>query len=223
MILGAICARYHSQGLPGKAWKPMCGAPLIEHAIEKAYQTQCDEIVASHDIPRSVWSYAVPHIERPAELTGPEVPKWRVWQHLAERRPRATVLVDIDVTRPLTLPEDIDGCIRRLAEAMERGIEAVMAVAEADKHPAFDVLEHNPWGLRLYTKADYSARQQLPPVYYHGGVYAVTTDALRAHDSLWDCRIKGNEIPLDRARDIDTDTDWLIVEMLMERRVHPVA
>ena len=220
MILGVVCARYRSQGHPGKAWAPMCGLPVIEHAIEKAFDTRCDEIVTSHDIPRSEWSRAgVIQLGRPEHLTGPGIAKWDVWRWVLEQNPSATMLVDIDVTRPLTLAEDVDACIDRL-EQLGPPVDMVMAIAQGDKHPAFDILESHQYGVTLYSKLtdEKVARQQLPPVYYHGGVYAVTAEAVRERDSLWSCLVKGHEIPLDRARDIDTPTDWKIVEMLMAER-----
>ena len=225
MILAAICARYHSHGLPGKAWRPMLGTPLMEYAIDKAFSSQCDEVVTSHDIPKSVWSYAVPHIPRPEHLTGPTVSKWDVWRHLAEEHSGADMIVDIDVTRPLTITEDVDGCIARLTEARERGLEGVMAIAQADKHPAFDILDAPGWGVSPYSrvKTEYVARQQLPPVYYHGGVYAITTAALRAYDSMWAPLWKGYEIPRARCFDVDDELDWSIVEHLMATRMHQVA
>lgn len=224
MILGTICARYHTTGMPGKAWQPMLGIPAIEYAIEKACASQCDEVVTSHDIPRSVWSYSVPHIPRPEHLTGPEVAKWDVWRHLLDEHPTADMIVDIDVTRPLTVAQDIDACIERLTDARERGTEVVMAIAQGDKHPAFDILENHQYGVRPYRDGiEYVARQQLPPVFYHGGIYAITAEALRERESLWSCLVKGVEIPLDRARDIDTPTDWKIVEMLMAERAQAVG
>ena len=219
MILGLVCARYHSEGLPGKNVRPLLGVPLIEWAIEKAMASQCDEVVVSTDIPRSVWSMAVQRIERPDELAGPAVGKWDVWRHALGEYPHAETVVDIDVTRPLTTADDINGCIGRLADARKRGTDVVMAVAQAKKHPAFDILRNNPWGVSPYTELkEYVARQQLPPAYYHGGVYAVTADALRTRDSLWSCLVKGHEIPADNAWDIDDETDWRIVETLMQDR-----
>lgn len=224
MILGLVCARYHSQGLPGKNVRPLLGMPLIEWAIEKAMASKCDEVVVSTDIPRSVWSMAVQRIERPEALAGPEVSKWDVWRHALNEHPHADMVVDIDVTRPLTTNDDIDGCIDRLADARDRGTEAVMAIARAKKHPAFDIVEDHQYGVRPYSELrEYVARQQLPPVFYHGGVYAVTDEALRTRESFWSCLVKSHEIPADNAWDIDDETDWRIVETLMADRYQGAA
>lgn len=225
MILGVVCARYHSVGLPGKAWRPMLGVPLIEYAVAKAYASQCDEVVTSHDIPRAVWSMAVPHVPRPEHLTGPQVAKWDVWRHLLAEHPDAHMLVDIDVTRPLTLAQDVDACIARLADGMSRGLEAVMAIAPATKHPAFDVIAQHPWGLEPFVKYDpaYVGRQQFPNAYWHGGIYAVTAEALRAYGDIWAPAWKGVTIPTERAYDVDSDLDWKVVELLMSERAQAVA
>ena len=224
-VLGVICARYHSEGLPGKNWREMHGKPLIEHAIEKAYATQTvDEVLVCTDIPRSVWSYAVPRLDRPDELTGPDVSKYDVWRWIAQQKP-ADIIVDIDVTRPLTLAADIDGCVAKLARAAEFGLDGAMAVAEATKLPAFDFVLNEPWCVRPYVRdVDYSARQQVPNyAYYHGGIYALTHDALLAHTGMWDVFWKGYEIPTVRSYDIDTEIDWKIVDMLMAEQMHVVS
>jgi N-acylneuraminate cytidylyltransferase len=216
VILGLICARYHSVGLPGKNWRPMHGTPLIEYAIEKAMASICDEVMVSTDIPRPVWSYAVQRIDRPEHLCGPEVAKWDVWKH-ARSVTGAEVVVDIDVTRPLTTAEDIDGCIDEL---MVDQWPAVMAVAPASKHPAFDALVQGHDGLEPFGgRNSYTARQQLSGAFLHGGVYAVTARALRDWPSMWGGPWWGWPIPRERAFDIDDETDWKIVEMLMGERL----
>lgn len=221
MILGLVCARYHSKGLPGKNVRPMHGVPLIEYAIGKGMASMCDEVMVSTDIPRSVWSMNVQRIDRPEELCGPDVAKWDVWKH-AQAETGADAVVDIDVTRPLTLPEDVDGCITGLRTAPE-GTDVVMAIAAAKKHPAFDIVTGHAYGLQLWAPSatEYTARQQVPPAYYHGGVYAVRKSALIRHGSLWPCLVKGYEIDPGRAYDIDDETDWRIVEMLMADRLVP--
>jgi CMP-N-acetylneuraminic acid synthetase len=142
-----------------------------------------------------------------------------VWKY-AQAETGADVVVDIDVTRPLTLAEDVDGCIASLAKAAPDGTDAVMAICRAKKHPAFDIVESHQWGLaRSVASYEFMVRQQLPPAYYHGGVYALTAEALRERASFWSCLVKGYDIEPERAYDIDSETDWRIVEMLMADRL----
>lgn len=220
MILGLICARHHSEGLAGKNIRPMHGTPLIEYALAKAFSSLLiDEVVVSTDIPRSAWSYAVQRIERPEHLAGPRVGKWDVWRHALECYPHADVVVDIDVTRPLTTVEDVDGTIGALRDG------PVMAVTPSDKHPAFDILQPlRPSGslIPYDCSRPYTARQQLPPAYLHGGVYVVPARSLLSGADMWVHWWMPYAIPRERAFDIDDETDWKIVEMLMAERMQHV-
>jgi CMP-N-acetylneuraminic acid synthetase len=129
------------------------------------------------------------------------------------------------------LPEDVDGCIASLAKAAPEGTDVVMAIARAKKHPAFDIVEERFLGGLApvgEVSFEFASRQQVPPAYYHGGIYAVTaealcerTEALRERVSFWSCLVKGYEIAPERAYDIDDETDWRIVEMLMADRLQP--
>jgi CMP-N-acetylneuraminic acid synthetase len=217
MILGLVCARYRSEGLPGKNIRPMHGKPLIEYAIEKALASICDEVMVCTDIPRHEWSMAVQRIERPEHLCGPEVAKWDVWRH-AQAETGAEVVVDIDVTRPMTTAEDVDGCVAMLGAS---GMDGVAAASPSKKHPQFDVLRYKDGGLRTWEASIATARQQLSPAYEHGGVYAFSAEALATFDHVWDAWVAAYLIPRERALDIDDELDWKIVEAFMAQRMQP--
>ena len=65
------------------------------------------------------------------------------------------------------------------------------------------------------------ARQQAPEVYEHiAGTYVLNTDFLKQANHLLDGRSFGYIISNERAFDIDSKLDLIIIEFLMNRNVH---
>ena len=60
----------------------------------------------------------------------------------------------------------------------------------------------------------------LPPVYEHiAGVYVLDPDYLRRANHLLEGRAIGFELPSEKAFDIDSETDFLLIEYLLKRRL----
>jgi CMP-N,N'-diacetyllegionaminic acid synthase len=130
-------------------------------------------------------------------------------------------IIEIRATSPLKTTQDIDGCIERL---METGADSVIGVtALEDHHPArakwldergyiHSFLPENPSG----------RRQDLTPKAFirNGTVYALKRDAVMGeHAKLFGHEFSvGYEMPADRSINIDTELDWDLAELLMQRR-----
>src|SRR5215211_8136426 len=105
-IVGAICARGGSKGVPRKNVRLLAGKPLIAHTIECARACPFfDRIVTSTDddeiadIARQHGA-DVPFL-RPSHLAQDDSPKWWVFRHLVQYLEqvggeRVDVLVDLD-------------------------------------------------------------------------------------------------------------------------------
>src|SRR5688572_25473288 len=113
-IVGAICARGGSKGVPRKNLLCLAGKPLIAHAIECAKASSVlRRVVVSTDDPeiaRIAKDYGadVPFI-RPAALAQDESSKWHVFRHLVKSleaidNNRVDVLADLDSGVPLRRP-----------------------------------------------------------------------------------------------------------------------
>ena len=121
MIVGAICARGGSKGVPRKNLRPLAGLPLIAHTIRCAQACPVFErIVVStddHEIMEVAKQYgAEAPFVRPAHLAQDDTSKWLVFRHLVETLEQMTghridVLVDLDTGVPLRQPSDIVGCV----------------------------------------------------------------------------------------------------------------
>ena len=56
-------------------------------------------------------------------------------------------------------------------------------------------------------------------VYEHvSSIYVISKDFLLNGERLYDARMTGYEIPYERSFDIDSDTDWQIINMLFNRK-----
>src|SRR3989304_2707589 len=180
--LCVISARGGSQGLPGKNIRLLLGKPLIVWSIEQALATpELNRIVVSTDS-KEIAAIAekagaeVPFI-RPAELAGPEVGKFQVWQHALSAceehyRESYKCLVDLDCTNPLRDPEDISNAMTQFRDSKHRGVDAVFTVCKARKNPYFNMVEPDGTGALVifHFFGDPSIRgQSAPPVYDHVG------------------------------------------------------
>ncbi len=219
MILGLICARKGSKGLPGKNTRMMCGEGLIHHAMAKAMCVGAiDDVRACTDIEMPDYVYTIP---RPPHLAGDRVAKWAVWQHAVTQYFKNTevmpdAICDIDVTRPLTTPADIDAVITSWKSTPGN---AVMAIAPAKTNPWFDIVTpHSNGSLAPIGRHTYTARQDAPPAYQQGGIYCIESQALLDNADMWGAVWTGCEIPREHTLDIDDELDWRIVEHLMEDR-----
>lgn len=223
MILGTICARKGSKGIPGKNLRPLLGHPLILHTMMQAWECKAfDRLIVSTD-DKTIAALAEAHnIEvqmRPPELATDTASKWDVFKYIAEHNP-CDILVDLDIGCPLRAPEDITDCLRKL---QTDEFDVVATAYEAERNPYFNMVEkiEDIYGVvgRGQT-SDYfwiTRRQDAPPVWsLSPAVFAIKAHALGY--SHWSQSLLGIQvIPRERAWDIDTELDFQIVEYLMGR------
>jgi len=223
--LALIPARGGSEGVPDKNIRPLAGRPLIAHSILSALASDLfDRVHVSTDDRETAEiasAYGAHVIERPPELAQPETPMAPVVSHALKRceqaygsRPESLFL--LQPTSPLRDAEDIE----RAAALLERDdCNSVMGVHEVDDPPqwalragASEMLEPvADWNLYL------ARRQDLPPSYLDGPIYAIETDAFLATGRFLTDRTRFFVLPRLRAIDIDTEIDFLFAEFLLER------
>ena len=215
MILGSICARGGSRGLPRKAIKILAGKPLIQWTIEQALSCGAlDKIVVSTDdkqisIVASEVSQQVVIDMRPEQLAQDTTPKWDVFRYLAGKYP-FDVLVDLDIGCPLRSPDDITTCINKLKFAGD-----VIATAyPSERNPYFNMV-HESGSIVCQSRGLITRRQDAPRVYsLSPSVFAINPRILFMveHWSQADLRIV--VVPRERGIDIDTIEDWNYVAYL---------
>ncbi len=229
MIIGAICARGGSKGVPRKNLRPLAGKPLIAHTIACAKACpELDRVVVSTDdaeiadVARS-YGAEVPFM-RPGHLARDESSKWDVFRHLVRTMEEMTgrrveILVDLDTGVPLRRPDDVAGCVRRLRDG---DAEVVVTAYPPDRNPYFNMVEVGADGYARISKptpTPITGRQSAPPVYsLSPAVYAILRDALWAHEHWSRSRLEIHVMPRERAVDIDAEIDFRFIEFLMGLR-----
>jgi CMP-N,N'-diacetyllegionaminic acid synthase len=228
-IVGAICARGGSKGVPRKNLLCLAGKPLIAYAIECARASSVlRRVVVSTDdleIVRIARDYGadVPFI-RPAALAQDESSKWHVFQHLVQSleaidNNRVDVLVDLDSGVPLRRPCDVVKCVEQL---LSGDADLVVTAYEADRNPYFNMVEPDEKGLAKVVKSSARpivCRQEAPPVYsLSPAVYAIRRDVLWQYEHWSEARLQICLLPRERAVDIDSELDFQLVEFLMQKQ-----
>src|SRR5689334_12205555 len=159
MIIGAICARGGSKGVPRKNLRLLDGEPLLVHAIRCARACpSLRRVVVSTDDEEMAevarrHGAEVPFL-RPAALAQDDTPKWPVFRHLVESWEDRTgeavqALVDLDTGVPLRQPSDVEGCVRQL---LAREADVVVTAYEAERNPYFNMVEIEESGCARISK-----------------------------------------------------------------------
>ena len=232
--LCVIAARGGSQGVPGKNIRSLLGKPVIARAIATALQApEIERVVVSTDsiaiadVAKAAGA-EVPFL-RPAELARSDTGKFQVWQHALKTCEEMTgehydLYVDIDCTNPLIEPVDISGAISLYRSRRTAGVavDAVFTIARARRNPYFNLVEPDATGALRMSKsmgATVLSRQRAPAVFEHvAGVYVLDPEYLRRASHLLDGHAEGYEVPEDKAMDIDSELDFLLIEFLLGRR-----
>jgi CMP-N,N'-diacetyllegionaminic acid synthase len=228
-IVGAICARGGSKGIPRKNLRPLAGKPLIAHAIQCARACSLlRRVVVSTDDPAIAdiakeHGAEVPFI-RPADLAQDDTSKWHVFRHLVKfleemDGTRVDVLVDLDSGVPLRRPSDVDECVNQLLSGTA---DLVATAYEADRNPYFNMVELDGEGLAKIVKPSERpivCRQEAPRVYsLSPAVYAIRRDTLWKYSHWSEARLQIYRLPRERAIDIDSELDFRLAEFLMLRQ-----
>lgn len=230
MILGTICCRGGSKGIPGKNIKELKGKPLIDYTIQTAKGSELlGDLIISTDsvdianIARQA-GVSVPFM-RPDELASDSANKWDVFRHALEfyekdKGLRVDYLVDMDVTVPLKLSQDIDSAIRTALE--NEDVDVVITGYEPERNPYFNMMEVRDNGFAQLVKQSKNPivrRQDAPEVFsLTPAAYVIRKEALYNYDHWSNARCKISSMPRLRAIDIDTPFDFRLVEFLMENK-----
>ena len=228
-ILGTICCRGGSKGIPQKNIKLLKGKPLIAYTIETALACKQinDLIISTDDVSISAtakqYGAKVPFM-RPDELSTDTASKWPVFIHALETYEQQTgttvdYIVDMDVTVPLKNIDDINGAINMALS--DTNIDVVITGYQPERNPYFNMMEQMPDGFfEIVKKGDKPIvrRQDAPLVYsLTPAAYVIKKSALYAYEHWSKAKCKIYPMPRERAVDIDTEIDFSIVEFLMQQ------
>jgi CMP-N-acetylneuraminic acid synthetase len=179
-VLAVVPARGGSKGVPLKNVRPLLGRPLISYVgdIVRAVG-YFDRAVVSTDHEGIAQAAREAGLEapflRPEELSGDRISDLAVLNHALTTMEaldgvRYDVVVMLQPTAPLRLPQHVDATIRKL---VSEGWDAVWTVSPTDlKYHPLKQLQVGPDGALSYFDERgprIIARQQLEPVYHRNG------------------------------------------------------
>jgi N-acylneuraminate cytidylyltransferase/CMP-N,N'-diacetyllegionaminic acid synthase len=223
-----ICARGGSKGVPNKNIRTLLGKPLIAHSILQAKASGLFDCIAissdSGEILETAGNWGADYmIRRPNELATDQAAKLPVIRHCVTEAEYISgqtfnVVVDLDATSPLRIPEDIVGSVRLLEE---RGVSNVITGAPARRSPYFNLIEVDEHGVVRLSKTlntPVVRRQDAPKCYdMNASVYVWRRDTLFSCPTLFNSDTLLYDMPEERSMDIDSELDFRFVEFIMGR------
>ncbi len=232
--LCTICARAGSKGVRSKNTRQIAGKPLIAHSLCQARASGLFDAIAVSSDSDQILSIAKSYgaaclVKRPDELASDPAPKLPAIRHCLEETERQLgqrfdVLVDLDATSPLRLPEDIAAVVALLER--EPGANVITA-APARRSPYFNLVERRADGTVDLSKplaAAVTRRQDAPECFdMNASIYAWWADDFRAAPAVFAARTRLYVMPEERSLDIDSELDFRLVEFLLESRAASAA
>ncbi|WP_346353464.1 acylneuraminate cytidylyltransferase family protein [Azotosporobacter soli] len=225
-----ICARAGSKGVKNKNIRMLAGKPLIAHSILQAKATMLFDAIAVSSDSEEILTIAKQWgadfiIQRPMEMATDTAGKLPAIRHCLEEAEKQSgiqfdIVVDLDCTSPLRLPEDILGSVHLLEES---GATNVITGAPARRSPYFNLveeLENGEIALAKVSQKPILRRQDAPRCYdMNASIYVWTAQSLRENQSLFQTGTRLYVMPEERSIDIDSELDFSLVEFLMARKM----
>jgi len=229
-VLAVIPARGGSKGIPRKNMRSVGGAALICHTIQTALLAESiNRVIVSTDsqeIAIASYVYGVEVIFRPPELCTDTSPSEHALLHVLDtldsrngtkgvHKPEyhLDILVMLQCTSPLTLPEDIDGAVGKLiAEDADSALTVI---------PSHALLwEEGLWGAvpvnhSTATRLNRQEMDETDPQYREtGAVTVMRVKGFRESEYRYFGKTVLYVIPEERGLDIDTEFDLKVAELL---------
>lgn len=224
-----ICARGGSKGLPGKNLRPLAGKPLLAHSILQAKEVGIFEAIAvssdADDILSAAEAWGADFIvRRPDDMASDKASKLPAIQHAVEHVEATLgstfdVIVDLDVTAPLRIVDDIAGAVN-LCEVS--GATNVLTAAPARKSPYFNLIERRSDGTVTLSKPltgpRIERRQDSPDCFdCNAAVYVWRRDPFMDKADVFYEDTQLYVMPAERSHDIDTPLDFDFVDFVFSR------
>ncbi len=212
-----IPARFASTRLPGKALLEIGGKPMIEHVVERAYESSASRIIVATDDERI--QHALMHTNCEVCLTRADHESGS--DRLAEVVHKLDInddeiVVNVQGDEPL-IPGKL---INQVAAALEVAGDAVMSTAAKAIESDEDLLNPNVVkvvfarnGKALYfsrASIPYAREQRVAKAWHHIGIYGYRASFLKRYDQLVKSAIEQTE-SLEQLRVLDNG-DTIMVE-----------
>lgn len=237
-ILGIIGARSGSKSIPHKNIKLLLGKPLFVWIAEAARQSRFKpRLIMSTDSPKyakvaNEYGVETPFL-RPLELASDVAADFDYLYHAAtwlknNENWQADIVLRLPPTSPLCTSSSIDACVNLLINDPEA--DSSRTITHAPKHP-YKLWRAEGKYLKPFLPEEYIGlkdahnmpRQSFPQAFSHVDVIALRWNTLVNKKSMAGEKILYHQIPKTDAVDIDTETDFLLAELLLKRRLNELS
>lgn len=223
-----ICVRAGSKGVRGKNLRLLNGMPLLAHSLRQAVASGLFEAIAvSSDSPEML-RIAKEHgatvlVDRPSEMATDTAAKLPVIRHCVAEAERILgvmfdTCVDLDATSPLRDVADIRAVVQMIEGS---GAGNVITAMPARRSPYFNMVEQDETGvvrLAKQTSPPVMRRQDAPACFdMNASIYGWTREVLMTAPGLFNHDTRLHVMPEERSIDIDSEVDFLLVELLISR------
>ena len=223
-VLAVIPARGGSIGIPKKNLRLLAGKPLVAHTILHALKARhVNRVVVSTDDEEIVTvsrQYGAEVVSRPPELSGDKASSESALLHVLDVLEETEgycpdILVFLQCTSPLTVPEDIDGIIGAL---VDEGADSALAVTP---------FHHFLWqwdsnghavGINHDTSVRLRRQERAPEYLETGAVYAMRTAGFRKAGHRFFGKTTKYVMPRERSLEIDDPVDLYLADLIMRAR-----
>ena len=229
-VCAFIFARGGSKGVPRKNLREAGGRTLLDRSIDVALEIPrvAGVFVSTDDddIASGAKKRGVGVIPRGPELSGDDSPEWLAWQHaitsVRDMGFKCDVLLSIPPTAPLRTPEDVQRCLDALVDK----IDCVVTMTPSAHHPAFNMVSLDSEGslrLGMSETPTIQRRQDAPPMFSLTTVaYAARSDFVLQSSRMWQGVVRGIEVPVERALDVDSEWDLHVADLVLRERQNHV-
>lgn len=232
-VLFTICARAGSKGVKGKNTREFCGIPLVAYTVaafqlfRQRFGAALDDIQLAVNTDSQLLVQQMDHlgigylhVERAQELAGDTVAKKDVIKDTLIKCEKETgisfdVVLDLDLTSPLRVVDDINGTLQMLEQ--DAGADIAYSVAPSRRSPYFNMVAKKEDGYyHVVTETKFTTRQQCPAcfdmnasIYAYRRAYTLEDRILPRKEVVWQMKDTG-------ILDIDSEDDFELMEVLAE-------
>ena len=196
---------------------------LVEHSILFAKKLKIFENIFissdSNQILEIGHKRNIKTIKRPKRLSLDNSPEWLAWQHAINYAKKKYGNFDLFVSLPPTAPlrskTDILNSIKKI-----KSCDAVITYKKSHSNPWFNMVSYKRDNLKLVNSGKKIFRRQDAPVVFDMTTVAfvLKPDFILNNNSIWDGKVKGTEVPVERAIDIDDQIDLDMARFLYNDR-----
>lgn len=229
-ILFTICGRAGSKGIKNKNIRLFQGKYLPYYTISaidlflKRFKDNIEfDIVVNTDskelmdIMKKNDMRPIEIIDRHSDLGGDAVGKIEVIRDCLKKMEsrkniRYDVVVDLDITSPLRMVENI---VELIKVHDEKKADVTTSVANARRNPYFNQLKKTEHGYKKVIESNYTSRQQAPEIFdMNASMYAYSPNYLETGKGVLDGYVECIEMNDTGILDIDHENDFELMEVI---------